>query len=95
VLSSDSGDGTVGAANQDIPAIQFALFAIPGDTYVRIATNASIDARISISDLLGREMMVVQPNAGAVDVSALPDGLYVVRLQDRNSASTHVIMVKH
>ena len=54
----------------------------PNPTTDMLTVNGANWATAKVMDLQGRSMMNVQLNAGKLDVSALPTGMYILRLTD-------------
>lgn len=84
-------DEPVGAvASEARPHV--APYPNPADMYLHVSSTAT---SFTVCDLLGRMLISAQPRAGIADVSALPDGMYVMRVEDHGMSSSHVIVVRH
>ncbi|MCB0430997.1 MAG: DUF3472 domain-containing protein [Flavobacteriales bacterium] len=67
----------------------FSLFPNPCNKSANIVWNADVvrEGHLSVHDLAGRVIMEAMPvsgNTSSLDVSALPDGVYIVQLTDMN-----------
>ena len=92
--------GIVGTAGEDAaPLASFGLAVAPnpsrGDATVRWALDAPGEAEVALYDVLGRRVALLAagtqpagPQAAALDTSALPSGVYVLRLTAGDRAQT-------
>jgi len=65
----------------------FALYPNPATDVVNIETNSQI-SNVDVFDLVGRKQAVVLSN-GAVNISSLNSGLYILSINFENGASLH------
>jgi hypothetical protein len=74
----DNFNGTPTGLAKNKEEISFTLFPNPTKNMLEIASEKSFD-KVRIFDLNGREL--IETNSNKVDVSLLPSGLYVLRIE--------------
>jgi hypothetical protein len=89
-----------GIAGTDAPKAQSLLFPLPAKSSMQVRTTLSQGnpTQISISDLRGIEVLsqgLSDENQGLIDVSALPNGIYIARVELKNGFVVQRFVVAH
>ncbi|HET6992959.1 MAG TPA: T9SS type A sorting domain-containing protein, partial [Bacteroidia bacterium] len=75
---------------------QFSLYPNPANTNVTVQTNSPATS-IEICDMLGRTISSTVPNSNSttINTSTLAEGVYLLRVKNKNSISTQKLSVTH
>lgn len=86
---------TVGIPNQSFQTNNFMIYPNPAGDIIHIAIeqNLSVDA-IRIYNQLGQMIMVQEEFSGSVDISTLPQGLYIVEVISNATSIKKKIIVR-
>jgi hypothetical protein len=86
--------GTVGI-NQQKNNLELAMFPNPASNTLRINNPFNNIATLSVMNMSGKEILNTQLNAGiqSADISALPNGLYIVSLKNRDAVLTQKLSI--
>jgi hypothetical protein len=91
--------GTAGIASDADKGNKFFINPNPADQLINITMENPLDhPKLQIFDATGkivREISWIDPIEMMVDVSSLPDGLYLLRLAWNNDAATRKLLIRH
>ncbi|MEX2596605.1 MAG: T9SS type A sorting domain-containing protein, partial [Salibacteraceae bacterium] len=86
-------DTTTGVKNLNRQS--FVVFPNPADKSLIIQQSSERQLHIQVYDMAGRMLEEQKTMNGKLDTSALPNGVYLIRISDERSTETHRISVLH
>jgi hypothetical protein len=85
------------ASVNEINVNDASVFPNPASSTVEIKFSKETTGLYTLTDLAGKEILSgkLQGRSAAIDVSALPPGVYLLQLENEEGRSVHKIMVQH
>ena len=74
--------------------IEFSLYPNPSSSLLSLQTNRPVDHCV-IRDMVGREILMEKGNVKDLDVSHLPNGMYLVQVAINDKLLTEKIQIRH
>lgn len=71
------------SSTQEINGAAVSIYPNPATDFLYVETAAPLDYRMALYDSTGK-LVVSQLNAGRIDLSGLPDGIYLLEITDRS-----------
>jgi hypothetical protein len=93
--SDDPNDWTVGIEDDITESME--LYPNPAKDVLNVKLTSASDFNVEVSDLLGKVVLRNQISGkrnAAIDVSALPEGLYMIRIETDNNTFLDRVIVK-